>query len=231
MKKYVGYIRVSTKKQDKSGLGKDAQKEAIYSFIKSNSGKLISEFEETESGAKKHRPELMKAIDLANDEGAIIVIAKLDRLARNVHFISMLQEEGVKFLACDLPDANELTINLMAAMAQNERKMIRDRTLAALKQAKKRGTKLGAHIPAVREALDKSRSKGGETRSQKYMDYAERLENRLREHRETDEFSYQRIADTFVRYKVKTFYDTKNGKKVTWDKHQVRRLCIRLEID
>lgn len=230
MKKYVGYIRVSTRKQDKSGLGKDAQEESIKRFVKSNNGKLIDQFKETESGAKKHRPELMKAIDLVKEEDATIVIAKLDRLARNVHFISMLQEEGVKFVACDLPNADEMSINLMAAMAQNERKMIRERTLAALKQAKKRGTKLGAHIPEVKKALDKSRSKGGKTRSQKYMDYAERLENRLREHREKDRFSHQRIADTFVRYNVKTFYDTKNGEKVTWDKHQVRRLCIRLGI-
>ena len=173
----------------------------------------------------------MKAIDLAKEKGATIVIAKLDRLARNVYFISMLQEEGVKFVACDLPEASDMTIHIMAAMAQNERKLIRDRTLAALEQAKERGTKLGAHIPEVKEALDKSRDKGGKTRSQKYMDYAERLENRLREHREKDGFSYQRIAETLSRYDVKTFYHTKNGKEVTWDKHQVRRLCMRLKIN
>jgi DNA invertase Pin-like site-specific DNA recombinase len=155
MTEYVAYYRVSTDRQGASGLGLDAQRAAVARHIGVASSPL-AEFTEIESG-KRHanRPQLLAALDACRRSRAVLVIARLDRLARNVAFISNLMESGVEFLAVDMPTANRLTIHILAAVAEHEREMISQRTKAALAQAKARGTKLGnpnalAVLPAAR---------------------------------------------------------------------------------
>lgn len=141
--KFVSYIRVSTQKQGKSGLGLEAQREAVTTYLNGGKWELISELVEVESGKHSDRPQLKKALALCRMHKATLVVAKLDRLARNVAFISALMESGVKFVAVDCPDANELTLHILASVAQYEAKAISDRTKAALAAAKARGVKLG----------------------------------------------------------------------------------------
>ena len=146
-KAYVAYYRVSTDRQGKSGLGLEGQRKAVLDFINGGRVNLIAEFTEVESGKRNDRPELNKAIKVCRKEKARLVIAKLDRLARNVAFISNLMESGVDFVACDMPDANRLTVHILAAVAEHERAMISERTKAALQAAKARGVKLGSPDP------------------------------------------------------------------------------------
>jgi len=141
--KFVSYLRVSTQKQGKSGLGLEAQREAITGYLNGGRWTLVHECVEVESGKRSDRPELAKALALCRVHRATLLVAKLDRLARNVAFISALMESGVKFVAVDLPQANELTVHVMAAMAEYEAKAISVRTIAALQAAKARGVKLG----------------------------------------------------------------------------------------
>jgi len=136
--KYVAYYRVSTRKQEASHLGLDVQRLAVLRYIKNNGNELIAEYTETESGKRDNRPELMKAIAAAKDNDAVLVIAKLDRLSRNLTFISTLMDSRVKFVCADMPEANEMTIGLMAVLAQWERKTISERTKAALAAKRKR---------------------------------------------------------------------------------------------
>jgi DNA invertase Pin-like site-specific DNA recombinase len=152
--KYIAYYRVSTQKQGASGLGLEAQQEAVKNYLNGGTWELVGEFIETETGkgadALAKRPQLRAALDACRKSGAKLLIAKLDRLARNVHFITGLMEasrgngkNAVKFVACDMPDANDLTIHLMAAFAEHEAKRISERTKDALAMAKKRGVALG----------------------------------------------------------------------------------------
>lgn len=150
---FVAYYRVSTQRQGQSGLGLDAQRNSVLSFIGDRS--LIGEFKDIESGKNDYRPELLKAIEKTKETNSILVIAKLDRLSRNLNFITLLQSEKVKFICCDLPDANELTIHIFGALAEWERKRISDRTKEALKQLKKRGTKLGTPENLTQSAREK----------------------------------------------------------------------------
>lgn len=149
---YVAYYRVSTKRQGRSGLGLEAQKELVGRYI--NGGKLIAEYIEVESGKKSNRPEFQKALKACERLQATLLIAKLDRLSRSIHVITGLQESGIKFIAADCPDATPLTIHILAAMAQYERELISKRTRDALQQAKKRGVRLGNPNPekALRQA-------------------------------------------------------------------------------
>ncbi|MCO4879045.1 recombinase family protein [Paraburkholderia caribensis] len=150
--KFVAYYRVSTQKQGASGLGLDAQREAVTRHLNGGDWQLVGEFTETETGkganALAMRPQLSAALALCRKTGARLLIAKLDRLARNVHFISGLMESKVHFVACDMPEANELTIHIMAAFAEHEAKRISERTKDALRAAKARGVVLGATGPA-----------------------------------------------------------------------------------
>lgn len=127
--KYVAYYRVSTKKQGRSGLGLEAQRACVTSAV---DGELIAEFTEVESGKRRDRPELMKAVEYCKAHGAELIIAKLDRLSRDVSFIFTLREQGVQFRACDLPEFNTLTLGIFATVAQYEREKISERTKAAL---------------------------------------------------------------------------------------------------
>jgi DNA invertase Pin-like site-specific DNA recombinase len=140
-KPYIAYYRVSTKRQGESGLGLEAQQEAVRKFIVG--AELIAEHQEVESGGRADRPALEAALRDCRIHRATLVIAKLDRLARSVAFISRLQEAGVDFVAVDLPHANTFTVQIMAAVAEHERRLIAERTKAALQAAKARGVQLG----------------------------------------------------------------------------------------
>ncbi len=146
---YVTYFRVSTSKQGESGLGLAAQEEAVTQFLASRPHKVISRYTEVESGKKNDRPELLRALDECRKHRVTLLIAKLDRLARNVHFISGLMEAGVEFVAVDNPHASKLMVHLLAAFAEHEREVIAARTRAALQAAKARGVVLGAHGKAL----------------------------------------------------------------------------------
>lgn len=140
----ITYIRVSDQKQGRSGLGLDAQLSAVQAFAGSHGLRITAEYREVETGTnKRHRPELHRALQQARQDGAVLLIAKLDRLARNVHFISGLMESRVPFVAVDMPDVDDLTIHILAAVAEKEAKMISQRTKDALQAAKARGKVLG----------------------------------------------------------------------------------------
>jgi DNA invertase Pin-like site-specific DNA recombinase len=141
--RFISYLRVSTQKQGRSGLGEDAQRQAVENFLNGGSWRLLAEYREIEHGDNDDRPELARAINDCRLRNATLVIAKLDRLTRDLHFLTGLQKAGIKFVAADMPEANELTVHIMAAMAQHERKMIGRRTTEALAAAKRRGTRLG----------------------------------------------------------------------------------------
>lgn len=141
--KFVSYLRVSTSQQGRSGLGLEAQREAVHQYLQGGATELVAEFVEVESGKHADRPKLVEALNLCRVTGSKLVIAKLDRLSRDAHFLLGLQKAGVQFVAADMPDANELTVGIMALVAQQERKAISERTKAALAAAKARGTKLG----------------------------------------------------------------------------------------
>ena len=141
--KLVAYERVSTARQGKSGLGLEAQRKAIDDFADAKGAQVLARFTEVESGRKIDRPELAKALNLAKLTGATMVIAKLDRLSRNAAFLLTLRDSGVRVLACDMPEANDLTVGIMALVAQQEREAISRRTREALQAAKARGVKLG----------------------------------------------------------------------------------------
>src|SRR4051794_18243920 len=140
---FVAYYRVSTAKQGASGLGLEAQKTAVRDYLNGGSWRLAAEFTEIESGKRDDRPELQKAISACRLYGARLVIAKLDRLSRDLHFLTGLERAGIQFVATDMPEANEMVVHMMAVIAQAERKMISARTKAALKAAKARGTVMG----------------------------------------------------------------------------------------
>jgi len=141
--RFVAYYRVSTDRQGKSGLGLEAQQMAVREYLNGGAWELVGEFTEIESGKHADRPQLAVAIETCRRQKAALVIAKLDRLSRNLAFIATLMESGVEFLAADNPNASKLTIHILAAVAEHEREMISERTRAALAAVKARGKQLG----------------------------------------------------------------------------------------
>jgi DNA invertase Pin-like site-specific DNA recombinase len=171
---FICYYRVSTQRQGRSGLGLDAQKKAVREYLNGGDWKIKAEFTEVESGKRADRPQLAAALAACRLHGAKLIIAKLDRLARNVAFVSNLMEAGVDFVAVDFPQANRLTVHILAAVAEHEAKMISERTKAALAAAKARGVKLGGDHGA--RLTQKARRAGWEARmaraDAKAADYA-----------------------------------------------------------
>ncbi len=160
-RKFIAYFRVSTDRQGKNGLGVEAQRQAVTDYLGDNGWKLIADFTEVESGKRNDRPQLAEALRACKKHKATLIIARLDRLARNVHFISGLMESGVDFVAVDMPHANRLTVHVLAAVAEHEREMISARTKAALQAAKARGVRLGSPNPkkGARQGVKASKAK------------------------------------------------------------------------
>jgi DNA invertase Pin-like site-specific DNA recombinase len=157
---YVSYVRVSTERQGASGLGLEAQRIAVSEYLKSSQGKLVGEYTEIESGRRRDRSQLQSALELCKKRSAILVIAKLDRLARNVAFISSLLESRVRFVAADMPAADVTFLQMAAVFAEYEARRISERTKAALQVAKARGVLLGWAAPSRRDSQQEASRMG-----------------------------------------------------------------------
>jgi DNA invertase Pin-like site-specific DNA recombinase len=171
---FVAYYRVSTARQGRSGLGLEAQRKAVADFLNGASSELSAEFVEVESGKNNERPQLEQALATCELSGATLVVAKLDRLSRNLAFLAKLQESGTRFLAADMPEANELTIHIMAAVAQAERKAISIRTKEALAAAKARGVRLGGNRGNL-DDLRRGPAKSAEVRRRRAAERAQKV--------------------------------------------------------
>lgn len=200
--KFIAYFRVSSKQQGASGLGLEAQKFTTQKYCLGK-GEIIQEFIEVESGKKDQRVELNKAIQLCKKENAILVIAKLDRLSRNLTFISSLMDSGLEFICCDMPTATKFTIHIFAALAQQEREYISTRTKDALAAKKERGETLGNN----KNLTHKGRLKGTQMIIEKANTNKENRQalHIIKEQREKER-SYQQIADTLNDLDLKTRY-------------------------
>lgn len=162
MAAFIGYMRVSTKGQGESGLGLEAQRAALQSFVRDAKGMLLMVYTEVESGKRADRPELLKAVAHAKRSKATLCVAKLDRLSRNVEFLAGVMNSGCDFAAADMPAANRFMLHVMAAVAEHEAKAISERTKAALAAYKARGGKLGAELPQCRNLTVEARRKGAQ---------------------------------------------------------------------
>ncbi len=171
-RRYVAYYRVSTARQGRSGLGLEAQRRAVEDFLNGNGWEVVAEYTEVESGRRADRPELLRALAACRAHGAELVIAKLDRLSRSVALIANLMESGVDFVACDMPEANRLTVHVMAAMAEHERHAISKRTREALAAAKARGVRLGNPANLTPEARRRGAEAGAVARTLKARERA-----------------------------------------------------------
>ena len=222
--KIVAYLRVSTAKQGRSGLGLEAQREAVHAFARSRGTEVAETFTEVESGRAAERPELAKALHLAKVTGSTLVIAKLDRLSRNAAFLLALRDSGAKFVAADMPDANDLTIGIMALIAEQERKAISQRTREALRAAKARGKRLGNPngAAALRRAGKGNRAaieavwEGANCRAKEWAPI-------IRQVREEGVTSLAGIAEQLNQRGIVT---PRGGR---WHKSSVRNLLARLE--
>lgn len=199
---YVTYLRVSTDRQGKSGLGLEAQRKAVADHV-AGKGEIAAEFVEIESGKKNDRPQLARALAEAKRIGAVLLIAKLDRLARNVAFIANLLEAGVEIAAADMPEANRFLLHVMAAVAEHEARMISDRTRAALAAAKARGVTLGWAIPARIEGQRQAAQKGAVHNAQKADQHAANVLPIIRQIAARDA-SLRQIADELNDRGIKT---------------------------
>jgi DNA invertase Pin-like site-specific DNA recombinase len=168
---FVTYLRVSTDRQGKSGLGLEAQRAAVLDHVEGK-GEIAAEYVEIESGKKNDRPQLAQALAEAKRIGAVLLIAKLDRLARNVAFIANLLEAGIEIAAADMPQANRFLLHVMAAVAEHEAQAISDRTRAALAAAKARGVALGWSIPSRQEEQRQAARKGAQRNAGKADQHA-----------------------------------------------------------
>ena len=199
MKNIIGYLRVSTKRQGQSGLGLDAQLDALENYRKDHGGRILQTYQEIESGKRADRPELARALAHARRSNAVLVCAKLDRLSRNVAFISAVMDAGVDFVACDQPHASRFTLHILAAVAEHEAKLISERTKAALAAYKRRGGLLGGSRPECRNLTKAGRIRGIKaanlSNARKAHEAYSDLAPTMREWRDKDGLSQQAIAE------------------------------------
>ncbi len=212
--KFVSYCRVSTQQQSRSGLGLEAQQSAVASFLDGGSWRLIGEFIEIETGkganALDRRPQLRAALETCKKHKATLVIAKLDRLARNVHFVTGLIESGVDFVAADMPQANKVMIQMHAVMSEWERDQISARTKEALAAAKERGVKLGKAGP-------QNLKRKNEEKRQAAREFAERLHPTITALKQRG-YSQRRMADHLNELGIKAAWGG------SWSQTQIGRL-------
>ena len=218
--RFVAYYRVSTDKQSRSGLGLEAQRAAVEAHVAGAHGAVAAGFIEIESGRKKDRPQLAAAL-AARAHRAVLVIAKLDRLARNVHFVSALMESGVEFIAADMPTVNRLTVHILAAVAEEEAGMISARTKAALAAAKARGVRLGnpnlaAGSPEQARAANAVKSRRAQLQAADVLPFIEQA-------RRAGAITLQQLADALVARGV----PTPSGRGRRWHPVQVARIVRR----
>ena len=218
----ITYLRVSTARQGKSGLGLEAQQKAVADYLSTGQWNLIEEFVEVESGKNSKRPKLLEAIELCKASGAKLLVAKLDRLARDAAFLMNLKDAGIDFVCADMPEANRLTIGIMALVAEEERKAISKRTEEALAAAKARGVQLGAYRDGVyvggKGNADTARN-ASEARTVKFHANAVDKLPLLKRYDPDGSMSLRVIADIFNRYGVKTV-----SGRGQWTANSVRRL-------
>lgn len=221
---FVAYLRVSTDRQGRSGLGLEAQQAAIRAFLRPLDRLLEPPFVEVESGRRMDRPQLRAALARCREAGATLLIAKLDRLARDVHFISGLMKEGVPFIAADMPDTDPFMLHVRAAVAEEEARMISRRTKAALAAAKARGVRLGGdrgHRPAAAPDAREGSAAAAEARSRKAARDAMRLLPAIEAAREAGAVTLQAIAAHLAKEGV----PTPGGG--AWTATTVRRVLLR----
>jgi len=209
----IGYVRVSTDRQGVSGLGLDAQRAAIEAYARQTGARITRIHEEVESGRRVNRPQLAAALAAARKAKATLVIARLDRLARNVAFVSQIMDAGVEFVACDNPHATRLTLHILAAVAEHEATMISARTRAALKAAKARGVALGS--PVARETVGQAR----EARSAKARANAQNVAAVIRDIERSGVSALSHIAKALEARGIKTPRGSAN-----WQAAQVARV-------
>lgn len=205
--RFVSYLRVSTGRQGRSGLGLDAQRQAVADYLNGGSWELVQEVIEIESGGKNDRPQLQAAIEKCRAYGAKLVVAKIDRLTRDAAFLLNLRDAGIDFVAADMPDANRLTVGIMALVAEQEREAISQRTKAALAAAKARGVQLGAYRNGTfvgRIGTKEDAQRASEAR-QKHADaFAQRVHAALHEADPKGTASLSAIARCFEKRGVPT---------------------------
>jgi DNA invertase Pin-like site-specific DNA recombinase len=226
-RRFVAYLRVSTDRQGQSGLGLEAQREAVARYVEGQGGRIVGEpFVEIESGRKNDRPQLAAALAACQRHRAVLVIAKLDRLARNVAFVSGLMESGVEFVAADMPMVNRLTIHILAAVAEEEARMISARTKAALAEAKKRGVLLGGAREgayAIRPHAAEGNTVSTEKRQAKAAKRATELAPEVARLRASGVMTLRELA---AGLNARDIPAPRGGK---WSAVQVSRLLVRLE--
>lgn len=217
--RFISYLRVSTAKQGASGLGVDAQRKAVADFLNGGRWSLITEVVEIESGKRADRPKLAEALRLCRLHNATLVIARLDRLSRDAAFLLNLQNAGVRFVAADMPEANEMVVGLMGVVAQAERKRISTNTKLALAQAKARGVKLGGDRGVVPSA--EAQAKGGAATKAKAQSLASDLRPVIVEIRAAGAATLQQVADALNAKGIPT---ARGGR---WSPVQVKRVEAR----
>jgi DNA invertase Pin-like site-specific DNA recombinase len=200
--KFVTYLRVSTERQGQSGLGLEAQRAAVAAHVLGR-GEVVTEFVEVESGKRADRPQLALALAETKRAGAVLLIAKLDRLARNVAFIANLLESGVEVTAADMPEANRFVLHIMAAVAEQEGRAISERTKAALAAAKARGVKLGWSMPSRKAEQRQAAQRGVTVRMAKADDFAANVLPIIRQ-LQSEGMSLRSVANTLKEGGIKT---------------------------
>lgn len=220
--RYVAYYRVSTKRQGQSGLGLEAQKKAVADYFGTRQHHLVHQYVETESGTRNDRPQLTAALEACRLHQARLVIAKLDRLARNAAFLLNLRDAGVDFVCCDMPDANRLTVGILAMVAEDEADRISQRAKAALAAAKARGVQLGTAGPKNLKNQLQGSKRGNQVRAAKADQNALALSKIVLPLRQ-QKLSLRAIAAHLNEASIPT------APGGTWKAPQVRRLLDRLD--
>ena len=226
--KWISYLRVSTDRQGKSGLGIEAQRTGVADFLNGGRWTLVNEFVEVESGKRTDRPQLEAALQACRLHGAKLVIAKMDRLSRDAHFLLGLEKAGVDFVAADNPTANRLTVGIMAMVAEEEGRQISARTKAALQAAKARGTKLGGRRLSKADGLPvtitaEMRAAGIAARQQRSADRAADIAPTIRKLQADGATSLRAIAARLNEASIPT---ARGGG--TWSAVQVARVLERI---